>query len=627
MERLCVIEDNENKSKNDSGEKNPTTGDQHSPLDAVQRKQPHYVLTGDLAVRGTDGHIFVCGRTDDRIKRFGKFVLLSRLCDVVECIPTVRRCVSRYCNESRVLFCFIQFDNDIGDCERFSLVKNIDNVEHAEIFDHKLAYEDVENIYGNSFTKDAILTKETIHKHIREHLSASYFPDVIRFVDYIPMTLNGKSDFKKLIAAATSKTRYSTHHFVPEPRKRQHEQQSHLHQPPQPLPQYQQRALQPLCKTHLLSQNSSSPPQVDSFKHHQISNQYSGLLTTNYLRECWCLALEIDEFSALQETEYSNDVNRERTFTELGGDSFSALLLLNRLADVEPSLIINDGGRGGELYETLFTEILGSNYEQFKALLWLQLGKFKTTTALISTKMQKITETMPPKVKETMSPTQQQQLETTLSTTTQITFTSTVDTYGTDITNPKSIETILNKYYIVFQARNRYQKCLPQYKEEFEQQIQIKLPHTINNDFIAVTDSSSIEFNKLVENRLKWNIRTNDLSRTFDSSPPPSCVNSITLNVVSKYSLGKCIDASPLVVFNKSNSNGLVLIGSHSHAFVALNLFSPLESLDVGRSFTKGRDIDGRINDDDVKWRVKTDDRIESSAALTEDGQYCVFGK
>ena len=165
------------------------------------------------------------------------------------------------------------------------------------------------------------------------------------------------------------------------------------------------------------------------------------------------------------------------------------------------------------------------------------------------------------------------------------------------------------------------------YKEEFEQQIQIKLPHTINNDFIAVTDSSSIEFNKLVENRLKWNIRTNDLSRTFDSSPPPSCVNSITLNVVSKYSLGKCIDASPLVVFNKSNSNGLVLIGSHSHAFVALNLFSPLESLDVGRSIIKGRDIDGRKNDDDVKWRVKTDDRIESSAALTEDGQYCVFGK
>ena len=107
----------------------------------------------------------------------------------------------------------------------------------------------------------------------------------------------------------------------------------------------------------------------------------------------------------------------------------------------------------------------------------------------------------------------------------------------------------------------------------------------------------------------------------------PSCVNSITLNVVSKYSLGKCIDASPLVVFSKSNSNGLVLIGSHSHAFVALNLFSPLESLDVGRSITKGRDIDGRINDDDVKWRVKTDDRIESSAALTEDGQYCVFGK
>ena len=178
------------------------------------------------------------------------------------------------------------------------------------------------------------------------------------------------------------------------------------------------------------------------------------------MRECWCLALDIGDSFTSQETGFSNDVNRERTFTELGGDSFSALLLLNRLADVEPSLRIVDGvdggGRGGEFYETLFTELLGSNYEQFKALLWLQLRKVKITTAPISTKMQKITEALPPKslVKETMSSTQQQ-LETPLTTTTQITFTSTVDTYGTSIRDANIIETFLNKYYIVFQARNK----------------------------------------------------------------------------------------------------------------------------------------------------------------------------
>ena len=123
----------------------------------------------------------------------------------------------------------------------------------------------------------------------------------------------------------------------------------------------------------------------------------------------------------------------------------------------------------------------------------------------------------------------------------------------------------------------------------------------------------------------KWNYHTNDHCEAFHTSSPPR-VNSITLNLVSKYNLGKCIDASPLVLFNQSNSDGLVMIGSHSRAFVAL-YFSPWALMGGERS-TKGRYIDGRKSDDDVlEWRVETDDRLESSAALTEDGQYCVFGK
>ena len=77
----------------------------------------------------------------------------------------------------------------------------------------------------------------------------------------------------------------------------------------------------------------------------------------------------------------------------------------------------------------------------------------------------------------------------------------------------------------------------------------------------------------------------------------------ITLTVRSKQNLGKCIDASPLVVYSSILDDPLVMIGCHSRRFVAMTL-------------------DGAL-----KWELVTSDRIESSATITADGRYCVFGK
>uniref|UniRef100_F6S2A1 AMP-dependent synthetase/ligase domain-containing protein n=1 Tax=Ciona intestinalis TaxID=7719 RepID=F6S2A1_CIOIN len=81
-------------------------------------------------------------------------------------------------------------------------------------------------------------------------------------------------------------------------------------------------------------------------------------------------------------------------------------------------------------------------------------------------------------------------------------------------------------------------------------------------------------------------------------------VNKLTLEEVWKHNTRKCVDASPLVIV--SDENGLpssVIIGSHSHYLVCLNLM-------------KGN----------VEWETKLGGRIESSACLTPDGHYVVVG-
>lgn len=70
-----------------------------------------------------------------------------------------------------------------------------------------------------------------------------------------------------------------------------------------------------------------------------------------------------------------------------------------------------------------------------------------------------------------------------------------------------------------------------------------------------------------------------------------------------KYNTGKCIDASPLVVFDE-NQDGIVYVGSHSRHLFAL------------------RSVDGR-----EIWKTKVEDRIESSAAITKDGKFICFGE
>lgn len=69
-----------------------------------------------------------------------------------------------------------------------------------------------------------------------------------------------------------------------------------------------------------------------------------------------------------------------------------------------------------------------------------------------------------------------------------------------------------------------------------------------------------------------------------------------------KFDLGKCIDASPLVV-NYERGATLVFIGSHAGRFCAL-------SLDSGKCF----------------WEIHVPDRIESSAGLSSCGRYVAFG-
>nr|XP_018673187.1 beta-alanine-activating enzyme isoform X2 [Ciona intestinalis] len=87
-------------------------------------------------------------------------------------------------------------------------------------------------------------------------------------------------------------------------------------------------------------------------------------------------------------------------------------------------------------------------------------------------------------------------------------------------------------------------------------------------------------------------------------SEPFTCTTELTLEEVWKHNTRKCVDASPLVIV--SDENGLpssVIIGSHSHYLVCLNLM-------------KGN----------VEWETKLGGRIESSACLTPDGHYVVVG-
>uniref|UniRef100_A0ABM5GI35 Beta-alanine-activating enzyme isoform X1 n=2 Tax=Pogona vitticeps TaxID=103695 RepID=A0ABM5GI35_9SAUR len=77
-----------------------------------------------------------------------------------------------------------------------------------------------------------------------------------------------------------------------------------------------------------------------------------------------------------------------------------------------------------------------------------------------------------------------------------------------------------------------------------------------------------------------------------------------TLNIRWRSDLGKCVDASPLVVISTADKlSAFVYIGSHSHIIQAIDLYS------------------GK-----VKWMRTLRDRIESSACISKCGNFIIVG-
>ncbi|XP_066488528.1 beta-alanine-activating enzyme isoform X2 [Tiliqua scincoides] len=78
----------------------------------------------------------------------------------------------------------------------------------------------------------------------------------------------------------------------------------------------------------------------------------------------------------------------------------------------------------------------------------------------------------------------------------------------------------------------------------------------------------------------------------------------LTLHIRWKSNLGKCVDASPLVVIPAADElSASVYIGSHSHKIQAIDLFS------------------GK-----VRWERNLADRIESSACVSKCGSFIILG-
>ena len=110
-------------------------------------------------------------------------------------------------------------------------------------------------------------------------------------------------------------------------------------------------------------------------------------------------------------------------------------------------------------------------------------------------------------------------------------------------------------------------------------------------------------------------------SYTSNNFHPPSEVDSLhrsssnsfgqelydpTLTILWKSNMYRCVDASPLIVTSNDTDelNSVVYIGSHSCVFSAISL-----------------------NDGSKLWETVLGDRIESSAAISDDGNFIIVGK
>ena len=88
------------------------------------------------------------------------------------------------------------------------------------------------------------------------------------------------------------------------------------------------------------------------------------------------------------------------------------------------------------------------------------------------------------------------------------------------------------------------------------------------------------------------------------SSHSTNTTESCNLIIKWHYDTSKCVDASPLVVCSRDNSASIVYIGSHSHSLVAID-----------------------ANNGNALWNTKLGDRIESSAAISKCGNKIIVGK
>lgn len=111
-------------------------------------------------------------------------------------------------------------------------------------------------------------------------------------------------------------------------------------------------------------------------------------------------------------------------------------------------------------------------------------------------------------------------------------------------------------------------------------------------------------FSKFVFESQVYRLQDN-LYQNFSSLPSDCSQPVCSFETKWKVNTGQCVDASPLLVLDKSRDPiETVYIGSHSGKFFAI-------CLQTGR----------------VLWEAQLTDRIESSACLSVCGQYVTVGK
>ncbi|XP_077984637.1 beta-alanine-activating enzyme-like [Glandiceps talaboti] len=118
----------------------------------------------------------------------------------------------------------------------------------------------------------------------------------------------------------------------------------------------------------------------------------------------------------------------------------------------------------------------------------------------------------------------------------------------------------------------------------------------LHSDWLAISRGSYMMASHGEMTVMSWNISSGEVVRGVARG------NQIILEKTWKCDTGQCVDASPLLVLNKTGS-GTVYIGSHSHKFMAISTLTG-----------------------EALWVTELGDRVESSACLSRCGQYVVVG-